>query len=96
METVDDCAAKIVDAVLAKGGVALVTADHGNCEVMRDEVTDKAHTYHTTNPVALIVVANHYLRTVPRGKLADVAPTVLNLLSIPQPAIMTGDSLLDM
>ena len=95
VETVDQCAAQLVDAVLAKGGVALVTADHGNCEVMRDELTDKAHTYHTTNPVSFLIIANEYIRAVPRGKLADVAPTVLDLLGISQPDVMTGRSLID-
>lgn len=95
VETVDDCAGQVVEAVLAKGGVALVTADHGNCEVMRDELTDKAHTYHTTNPVAFLIIANHYVRAVPRGKLADVAPTILDLLQVPQPVVMTGHSLID-
>ncbi|MGB1253469.1 MAG: 2,3-bisphosphoglycerate-independent phosphoglycerate mutase [Candidatus Promineifilaceae bacterium] len=95
VETVDSCSAKLVDAILAKGGVALVTADHGNCEMMLDEYSGKAHTYHTTSPVSFIIIANHYIRAVPRGKLADVAPTILNLLGVPQPNIMTGISLID-
>lgn len=95
VETVDSCSAKLVDAILAKGGVALVTADHGNCEMMLDEYSGKVHTYHTTSPVSFIIIANHYIRAVPRGKLADVAPTILHLLGVPQPNIMTGISLID-
>jgi 2,3-bisphosphoglycerate-independent phosphoglycerate mutase len=94
-ETVDACAARIVEAVRAKGGVALVTADHGNAEIMRDEITGEPHTYHTTNPVSFIAVAQNYIRLRPRGILGDVAPTILELLGIDQPPEMTGDSLLD-
>ncbi|HFC11418.1 MAG TPA: 2,3-bisphosphoglycerate-independent phosphoglycerate mutase, partial [Anaerolineae bacterium] len=94
VETVDACAAKIVAAVLKKGGIALVTADHGNCEIMLDEQTQTPHTYHTTNPVSLIAISNTYLPIAPRGKLADIAPTILTLLDITPPALMTGQSLI--
>ncbi|MBC8099379.1 MAG: 2,3-bisphosphoglycerate-independent phosphoglycerate mutase [Armatimonadetes bacterium] len=93
-ETVDACAQRLVEAVNAKGGVALITADHGNCERMVDEFSGGAHTYHTTSPVALMLVGAGYYGLRPRGILADVAPTVLELLGIPQPAEMTGRSLL--
>lgn len=96
VETVDFYAAQIVQKVVARGGVAIVTADHGNCEVMQDEVTGEPHTYHTTNPVSLFVIGNAYYRLRPRGILADVAPTVLHLLGLPQPPEMTGQSLIDM
>jgi 2,3-bisphosphoglycerate-independent phosphoglycerate mutase len=93
VETVDYQAGRIVEGVLAKGGVAIVTADHGNCEVMQDLVTGEPHTYHTINPVSLFVIGQGYYALEPRGILADVAPTVLHLLGIPKPAEMTGQSL---
>ncbi len=91
---VDECAGRLVDAVLAKGGVALVTADHGNAERMIDELTGGPHTYHTTGAVSLIPIGAEYFAPRPRGILADVAPTVLELLGLEQPAEMTGRSLL--
>lgn len=94
VEATDTCAGKIVEAVLAKGGVALVTADHGNAERMIELSTGNPHTYHTTNPVALLAVSKDYINLRPRGILADVAPTVLDLLGVEQPEEMTGESLL--
>jgi 2,3-bisphosphoglycerate-independent phosphoglycerate mutase len=93
-EAVDDCAGTLVDAIVAKGGVALVTADHGNAERMIDEETGGPHTYHTTNPVSFFIVGDGYFAPRPRGILADVAPTVLELLGISQPEEMTGRSIL--
>lgn len=95
VETVDKCVGKLVEAIQAIGGVAIVTADHGNCERMVELSTNEAHTYHTTNPVSLFVIGNGYYLQSPRGKLADVAPTVLDLLDIEQPSEMTGNSLVD-
>ncbi len=95
VETVDACAGQLVEAVAQRGGVAIVTADHGNCERMIDAVTGQPHTYHTVGPVSLFVIdaENSYdLRSW--GRLADVAPTVLDLLDIAQPAEMTGQSLI--
>lgn len=94
VETVDECAGRLVEAILARGGAAIVTADHGNCERMIDEITGEPHTYHTTQPVSLFVMGNRYFDLLPRGILADVAPTVLNLMGIDQPAVMTGRSLI--
>jgi 2,3-bisphosphoglycerate-independent phosphoglycerate mutase len=96
VETVDECAGKLVEAVVAKGGVAIVTADHGNCERMVELSTGEAHTYHTTNPVALFLVGDGYYVLRPRGKLADVAPTILDLLGLEKPAEMTGISLIEL
>jgi 2,3-bisphosphoglycerate-independent phosphoglycerate mutase len=93
-EAVDTCAGRLVQAVLDKGGVALVTADHGNAERMIDEATGNPHTYHTTNPVSFLMMADGYFAPRPRGILADVAPTVLELMGLPQPPEMTGRSLL--
>jgi len=95
VETVDECAGKLVEAIVAKGGVAIVTADHGNCERMRDLITGEPHTYHTTQPVACFVIGDGYYALRPRGILADVAPTVLDLLGIDQPEEMTGRSMID-
>ena len=95
VETVDECAGRLVEAVLQKGGVTLVTADHGNCERMIDELTGEPHTYHTTQPVALFVIGDRYFNLRPRGLLADVSPTILHLMGIPQPGEMTGRSLID-
>ncbi len=98
IETVDMCLAKIVDHVLAQHGVALVTADHGNAEEMLVPGTSEIWTAHTTNTVPLIFVApdDSPLRhaTLRDGRLADIAPTILRLLDIPQPQQMTGHSLI--
>ena len=96
MEAVDECAGRLVDAVVAKGGAAIVTADHGNCERMIDFNTGEPHTYHTTQPVSLFVIGDiGYGNLRPRGILADVSPTVLDLMGIPKPDEMTGRSLID-
>jgi 2,3-bisphosphoglycerate-independent phosphoglycerate mutase len=95
VETVDTCTNELVEAVLAKGGVAIVTADHGNCDRMVELATGEAHTYHTTNPVPLFVIGDDYYRLRPRGKLADIAPTILDLLGIEQPDDMTGVSFIE-
>jgi 2,3-bisphosphoglycerate-independent phosphoglycerate mutase len=94
-EAVDRCAGELVKAVVEKGGVALVTADHGNAERMIDEETGGAHTYHTTNPVSFLMIGNEYFAPRPRAILADVAPTVLTLLGLEQPDEMTGRSILE-
>jgi 2,3-bisphosphoglycerate-independent phosphoglycerate mutase len=94
IETVDECVGKIVTKVLAKNGRVLITADHGNAESMVDE-NGTPHTAHTTNPVPFILVddARENVGLKP-GILADIAPTVLELLGIPQPVEMTGKNLL--
>lgn len=94
MEKVDECAGRIVDKVLSLDGVICITADHGNLEKMVDETTGQPHTAHTTNPVPFIVVSNKKLE-LHEGKLCDIAPTLLELLNIKQPAAMTGSSLLE-
>jgi 2,3-bisphosphoglycerate-independent phosphoglycerate mutase len=96
VEVVDECVGKIVDAVLAKGGGLIVTADHGNCEQMWDPLNNCPHTAHTTYDVPLIVVDDRAkgkkLRT--GGRLADIAPTALQIMGLPKPPQMTGESLL--
>jgi len=95
VETIDRGLERVCEAVLARGGAVLITADHGNCEQMVDPVTGEPHTAHTTNPVPLIWVANeHAGRKLRDGGLADLAPTVLELLGLPIPVAMTGRSLI--
>ena len=95
VETTDLCLGQILEAVTAAGGVALITADHGNCELMFDILTGQPHTAHTSNPVPLILVgANPEVGLRPGGALENVAPTILEILGIPPPAAMTASSLL--
>lgn len=92
---VDDCIGRLEEAVIQADGVMLMTADHGNCELMVDPETGEPHTAHTLNPVPIILI-NHAdpNATLTRGRLADVAPTLLDLLELPQPDDMTGKSLI--
>lgn len=92
VEATDECVGKVVDAVLAKGGVCLITADHGNADMVFDE-NGNPFTAHTTNPVPFIVTdKNVELRE--GGILADIAPTILDLMQLPKPAEMTGMSMI--
>ena len=95
VETVDGCLARLSEAVLAEGGVMLVTADHGNAEQMTDSKTGQPHTAHTMNRVPLIAVGVRSPAALRPGRLADLAPTLLDLMSIEQPPQMTGVSLID-
>ena len=94
-ETVDGCLGRIYATLRQRGGVMLVTADHGNAELMVDPVTGGPHTAHTTNPVPLIIVAENSSRVALRkdGSLQDISPTMLGMLGIPQPKEMTGKDL---
>jgi 2,3-bisphosphoglycerate-independent phosphoglycerate mutase len=95
VETVDGCLGRLAEAVRRKGGALLVTADHGNCEMMRDPVTGGPHTAHTLNRVPILLAGGPAgTRSLADGRLADVAPTLLALLGLPQPEEMTGRSLL--
>ena len=93
-EAVDTCLGQVVDAVKSVGGVMFVTADHGNCEMMVDPETGEPHTAHTLNPVPTILVNGPEGVTLENGRLADVAPTLLQLLGLPQPDEMTGKPLI--
>jgi len=85
----------VVASVLAAGGQLLLTADHGNCEQMTD-ASGGVHTAHSTNPVPLTLIGEENRSKVLRnGILADLAPTILHLLNLPQPAEMTGTSLIN-
>lgn len=95
VETVNAAVGAVAEAVLAAGGALFVTADHGNCETMVDPVTGGAHTAHTVNPVPLWYVraGDEGRRLRQGGRISDVAPTMLALLGVAQPAAMTGRSL---
>jgi 2,3-bisphosphoglycerate-independent phosphoglycerate mutase len=93
VETVDTGLGRIADAIQRRHGALLVTADHGNCELMRDPLTGGPHTAHTTNPVPVVLVADEK-GSLAEGRLADIAPTLLELMGLPKPAEMTGRSLL--
>jgi len=93
--TVDACAAQIVDRILAKQGTVLITADHGNAEEMVD-AAGNPHTAHTLNPVRLILADDKRKSSqLKEGRLADIAPTILDIMGIEQPAEMTGQSLIE-
>ena len=94
VETVDAGLGRIAQAIEKSGGALLVTADHGNCEMMRDPQTGGPHTAHTTNPVPLLLVGARNRALVAEGRLADIAPTLLELMELPKPKEMTGVSLL--
>jgi 2,3-bisphosphoglycerate-independent phosphoglycerate mutase len=92
VEAVDRCLARVVEAADARGGICLVTADHGNAELMLNP-DGSSNTAHTTNPVPFIATRSG-LRLRDGGRLADVAPTVLDLLEVEQPEAMSGRTLL--
>jgi 2,3-bisphosphoglycerate-independent phosphoglycerate mutase len=94
VETVDTGLGRIAKAIEQMGGALLVTADHGNAEMMVDPETGGPHTAHTLNPVPLILMGAGNRLTVKEGRLADIAPTLLELMGLPKPAEMTGTSLL--
>jgi 2,3-bisphosphoglycerate-independent phosphoglycerate mutase len=93
VETVDTGLGRIVEAIGKAGGALLVTADHGNCEMMRDPQTGGPHTAHTTNPVPLLLFGGGDV-SLAEGRLSDLAPTMLALMGLSQPAQMNGMSLL--
>ena len=93
VETVDAGLGRLVAAIRRAGGVLLVTADHGNCELMRDPETGGPHTSHTTNPVPIMLIDGGDV-SLAEGRLSDIAPTLLELMNVPQPTEMTGTSLL--
>ena len=94
VEAVDTGLGRIAAAIRAAGGALLVTADHGNAETMRDPATGGPHTAHTTNPVPALLMGGPAGAGLSDGRLADIAPTLLALLGVTQPAAMTGRSLL--
>ncbi|HEV2293724.1 MAG TPA: 2,3-bisphosphoglycerate-independent phosphoglycerate mutase [Tepidisphaeraceae bacterium] len=96
VEHVDVCVGRILDATQRQGGVAIVTADHGNCEQMIDPATGGPHTAHTTYDVELIVADDRFRgkKLAEGGRLADIAPTALMMMGLPRPAEMNGQSVI--
>lgn len=96
VEALDKCLGRVEEAVLEVGGQALVTADHGNCEQMQDYKSGQLHTQHTTEQVPLVYIGARDLQLAAKGgRLADIAPTLLDLMQLPVPAEMTGHSLVN-
>lgn len=93
-EAVDQGLGRVLEALERAGGAIIVTADHGNCETMIDPATGKPHTAHTLNPVPVILCGGPEGAKLRSGRLADLAPTVLELMGLPKPEEMTGESLL--
>ncbi|HEV8077493.1 MAG TPA: 2,3-bisphosphoglycerate-independent phosphoglycerate mutase, partial [Marinobacter sp.] len=93
VEAVDACVGRVVEATLKAGGEVLVTADHGNVEEMFDAESGQVSTQHSTLPVPFVFVSERAGTVSDGGSLADVAPTMLYLMGVPQPAEMTGRSL---
>lgn len=93
IETVDTCLGRVVEAQLARGGEVLITADHGNAELMRDAETGQAHTAHTLNLVPLIYVGKRHAILAETGALEDISPTLLKMMGLSQPSEMTGEAL---
>jgi len=94
VEAVDKCLGEIVNFIIRAEGTAIITADHGNCEEMLDKMTLTKVTAHSTNKVPLIVVHNPRNFKLKEGILADIAPTMLELMGIEKPIEMTGNSLI--
>lgn len=94
LESLDGCVEKIVEAIEEEHGILLITADHGNCEQMIDYKTGEPHTAHTTNPVPLVLVGKDDVK-LKEGRLADLAPTMLDLIGLEKPEEMRGESLIE-
>jgi 2,3-bisphosphoglycerate-independent phosphoglycerate mutase len=95
VETVDACVGRLAEAVEQAGGTLVVTADHGNAEMMRDPETGEPHTAHTLNPVPFVVVNPPVAGSqLENGRLSDIAPTLLAIIGLPKPEAMTGHSLI--
>jgi len=93
IETIDTCLGRVVDAIRARGGTVIITADHGNAEQMIDPETGEPFTAHTTFPVPLMLIGDYHGRLAEGGSLQDIAPTMLGILGIAEPPQMTGHDL---
>ena len=93
VEAVDECVGKMVDAILAKGGKAIITADHGNADCLVDPENKSVFTAHTTNPVPMIVIGEGDV-ALKEGRLCDLCPTMLDMMKLQKPSEMTGESLI--
>ncbi|AIL64886.1 2,3-bisphosphoglycerate-independent phosphoglycerate mutase [Rickettsiales bacterium Ac37b] len=96
IEVLDECLGRLLNAILTVGTTMLITADHGNAEQMKDDITGAAYTAHTTNPVPFVVIGNNVNRSMrlKDGTLADVAPTILHIMDLPKSNEMSGESLI--
>ena len=94
LEAINECVEKVVNAIKEHNGTLLITADHGNCEQMIDYATGEPHTAHTTNPVPLAGINLPSNKKLKEGRLADLAPTMLDIMGLEKPDEMTGESLL--
>jgi len=94
VDTIDVCLGRLRDAIEKAGGVLLLTADHGNVELMKDPVTGEPHTAHTLFDVPIVAINAPKGTQLENGRLCDVAPTMLALMDLKQPGPMTGHSLL--
>jgi len=94
VEVVDNCVGRIEAVLEEVGGVAIITADHGNAEQMENPRTGEPHTAHTSNPVKCIYFGNNEVKALKNGKLCDLAPTLLEILNVRKPEEMTGESLI--
>lgn len=94
VETLDTCMARLEEAITAVGGNMLITADHGNVELMRDPTSNQEHTAHTSNLVPLVYVGDQPVQLKSGGSLCDVAPTLLDLMQMDAPDEMTGNTLI--
>ena len=94
IEAIDECVGRVVKEIEKKNGALIITADHGNAEQMIDYKTGEPHTAHTTNPVPLILIGMENVK-LKEGKLADLAPTMLEIMGLKKPEEMTGESLID-
>ncbi len=94
IEVIDECLGRVVSAMQAAGGEVLITADHGNAEMMHDHTTQQVHTAHTLNLVPFLYIGRK-ARISSGGALQDVAPTLLRMMGVPQPPEMTGKSLIE-
>ncbi len=94
VESVDACLGRVFAAIEKQGGLALVTADHGNCEQMYDPAAHSPHTAHTMNRVPVMLIGAQNVAALKDGKLSDIAPTLLQLMAMPQPEAMEGQSLI--
>jgi 2,3-bisphosphoglycerate-independent phosphoglycerate mutase len=94
IEVLDECLGRVIKAMKERGGEVLITADHGNAEMMRDPATGQPHTAHTLFVVPLLYIGRK-AKLRAGGALQDIAPTLLKMMGLPQPAEMTGKSLID-
>jgi 2,3-bisphosphoglycerate-independent phosphoglycerate mutase len=93
IEVIDECLGRVVAATQEKGGTVVITADHGNAEQMIDPVSGSVFTAHTTNPVPVILINGEHGKLRKEGSLRDIAPTLLGILGLEQPAQMSGQDL---